>query len=84
MEKIQKLGKTKKERDARIRNLCNELKKIKNDERFRQIPVMMVTTESEKTNIVQAIQSGASNYTIKPFGMEELIKKIMECLGKGR
>jgi transposase len=30
-EKIRKLGKTKAEREARIRNLCNELRKIKND-----------------------------------------------------
>lgn len=59
------------------------LKKIKSDVRFKHIPVMMVTTESEKSNITQAIQSGASNYTIKPFGMEELVKKIKECFGRG-
>jgi two-component system, chemotaxis family, chemotaxis protein CheY len=50
---------------------------------FQNIPVMMVTTESEKENIVKAIQAGAAHYMTKPFTMEELIKKIMECLGIG-
>ncbi|NLN40455.1 MAG: response regulator [Clostridiales bacterium] len=59
------------------------LKKLKADRRFRSIPVMMVTTESERQNIVSAIQQGAIHYLIKPFTIEELIKRIMECLGKG-
>ncbi len=59
------------------------LKKIKLNEQFSHIPVMMVTTESEKENIVKAIKAGAIHYVVKPFTMEELIKKIMECLGQG-
>jgi len=59
------------------------LKAIKADERFKDIPVMMVTTEGEKKNIIQAIQAGATNYLIKPFTQEELAAKIMECLGMG-
>ncbi|MCX7747654.1 MAG: response regulator [Clostridia bacterium] len=59
------------------------LKEIKSNSRFRNIPVMMVTTESERQNIVKAIQAGASHYMTKPFTIEELIKKILECLGKG-
>jgi len=48
---------------------------------YKGIPVMMVTTESEKTAIVQAIQLGVSNYMLKPFDVEELTKKIRMCLG---
>jgi len=59
------------------------LQVIKGDEQFRHIPVMMVTTESEKENIVRAIKEGAEHYVVKPFTMEELIKKILECLGQG-
>ena len=59
------------------------LRFIKKDERYNGIPVMMVTTEGEKENIVQAIKAGASNYLIKPFSMEELQKRILECLGEG-
>lgn len=59
------------------------LKKIKSNERYNTIPVMMVTTESEKENIVKAIKAGAVHYVVKPFTMEELIKKMMESLGRG-
>ena len=59
------------------------LKKIKGNLSYMRIPVMMVTTESEKDNIVKAIQAGAINYLTKPFTIEEMIKKILECLGKG-
>jgi two-component system chemotaxis response regulator CheY len=54
---------------------------VKNHPEFKKIPVMMVTTESEKENIVKAIKAGAAHYMIKPFTTEELIKKVMECLG---
>ncbi|SMP48047.1 response regulator [Anoxynatronum buryatiense] len=59
------------------------LEKIKSNKLYSYIPVMMVTTESEKENIVKAIKAGAVHYVVKPFTMEELIKKIMECLGRG-
>ena len=59
------------------------LKSIKNNTLLKDIPVMMVTTETESHNIVKAIQAGAINYLVKPFSMEELIKKVMECLGRG-
>lgn len=59
------------------------LERIKGEDLYSHIPVMMVTTESEKENIVKAIKAGAIHYVVKPFSMEELIKKIMECLGRG-
>jgi two-component system chemotaxis response regulator CheY len=57
------------------------LQKLKADERYAHIPVMMVTTETERTNIVKAIQNGAKNYMTKPFSQEDLMIKINECLG---
>jgi len=59
------------------------LQTIKADDSIKDIPVMMVTTESEKGNIVKAIQNGADNYLTKPFVQEDLVAKIMECLGMG-
>ncbi len=56
------------------------LQTLKKDERYKDIPVMMVTTESEKSNIVLAIRAGAINYLTKPFSTEDLITKIMECM----
>ena len=57
------------------------LRALKKDERYKNIPVMMVTTESEKSNIVSAVRAGAANYLTKPFSNEDLLTKIMECTG---
>lgn len=58
------------------------LKTIKSTDKYKKIPVIMLTTESEKTNINKAIQAGAANYMLKPFNTEELVKKILQCLGR--
>lgn len=52
------------------------LKKIKADPGLKATPVIMVTSESEKTRIVEAIQAGAANYVVKPFQSETLMEKI--------
>jgi two-component system chemotaxis response regulator CheY len=57
------------------------LEKIKADQRWHKIPVMMVTTESDRARIVQAIQAGAVNYVCKPFHQEDLVAKISSSLG---
>ena len=57
------------------------LVEIKNSDKYKDIPVMMVTTESQKICIVSAIRAGADNYLTKPFTVDELQTKISECLG---
>ncbi len=52
-------------------------------EDYESIPVMMVTTESERSRMGQAIQAGANHYCSKPFTPEDLATKILECLGMG-
>ncbi len=64
-------------------NGLETLTKIKGDDRFKDIPVMMVTTVSEKANIAKAIAVGATNYVTKPFSAEDLSSRIMECIGMG-
>jgi two-component system, chemotaxis family, chemotaxis protein CheY len=59
------------------------LGRIKADPVFKPIPVMMLTTESERSKIIQAIQAGAVNYICKPFQQEDLTVKIAESLGEG-
>ena len=58
------------------------LVEIKDNEKYKDIPVMMVTTEGQKSNIVAAVRAGADNYLTKPFTVEELEMKIIECIGK--
>jgi two-component system chemotaxis response regulator CheY len=59
------------------------LKAVKADESLRHIPVLMVTAEARKEDIVLAAQSGAAGYIVKPFTkatLEEKVQKIMQKL----
>jgi len=56
---------------------------IKNSPLYKHIPVMMVTTEGQQSSIVAAVRAGADNYLVKPFTVEELESKIIECIGEG-
>ena len=58
------------------------LVEIKNSSKYKHIPVMMVTTEGQKSSIVAAVRAGADNYLTKPFTVEELESKILECIGE--
>jgi len=58
------------------------LVEIKSNDKYKHIPVMMVTTESQKESIVKAVRAGANNYLTKPFTVEELEMKILECIGE--
>lgn len=55
------------------------LRELKSDERFEHIPVIMVTSEIERSNVAMAVNAGAADYLTKPFSSEELLVKIMEC-----
>lgn len=48
----------------------------------KTVPVIMVTTEAEKTRVLEALKAGANNYIIKPFKPETIIEKIKETLAK--
>ena len=47
-------------------------------------PIIMVTTESERNNIIEAIKAGANNYVIKPFEPEKIVIKVMETMERFR
>lgn len=56
---------------------------IKEDPALSHIPVMMVTTEGEQSNVIKALKAGADGYLTKPFNQQDLAVKIMETLGMG-
>ena len=59
------------------------LSQIKKDETLRHLPVLMVTAEARKEDIVRAAQEGAAGYIVKPFTkatLEEKVAKIMQKL----
>ena len=53
---------------------------------FRQTnkatPVIMVTTEAEKEQVVEAIKAGVTNYLVKPFTREQLSQRIVQTVSK--
>jgi len=52
---------------------------IRADASLKHLPVLMVTAEAKKENIIQAAQAGASGYVVKPFTaatLDEKLKKI--------
>jgi two-component system, chemotaxis family, chemotaxis protein CheY len=57
------------------------LKAIRANPDTAKIPVIMVTSESEKTRILEAIQAGANNYIVKPF-TPDVLKEKLDTLGK--
>lgn len=44
------------------------------------MPIIMVTTEAEKQNVIKALQAGANNYVIKPFTPEALSEKVTQTM----
>jgi two-component system chemotaxis response regulator CheY len=57
------------------------LKNIRSDDALKAIPVLMVTAEAKKEDIVAAAQGGANGYIVKPFTkatLEEKVQKIMQ------
>jgi len=52
------------------------LKAIRADSALNGTPVLMVTAEAKKENVVEAIKAGVNNYVVKPFTAEVLREKI--------
>ena len=60
------------------------LKSIRADSSLRQIPVLMVTAEAKKENIIEAAKAGANGYIVKPFTaatLDEKLNKIFKTMG---
>ncbi|SDV46633.1 chemotaxis response regulator CheY [Chitinasiproducens palmae] len=61
------------------------LKAVRADAALKDLPVLMVTAEAKKENIIAAAQAGASGYVVKPFTaatLDEKISKIREKMAK--
>ena len=56
------------------------LKRLKADERFRRIPVIMATARGTEYDKVQSLDMGADDYITKPFGMMEMVSRVKAVL----
>jgi two-component system, chemotaxis family, chemotaxis protein CheY len=60
------------------------LQNIRSDPKLSSLPVLMVTAEAKKENIIAAAQAGANGYVVKPFTaatLDEKLSKIFEKIG---
>jgi two-component system chemotaxis response regulator CheY len=53
------------------------IKRCRANPEYRDLVLMMVTTESEQSQVVRALAAGAHEYVIKPFTEEDIAQKLM-------
>jgi two-component system chemotaxis response regulator CheY len=58
------------------------LQAIRADDKLKNIPVLMVTAEALKENVVEALKAGVNGYIVKPFTAETLKEKIEAIFDK--
>ena len=61
------------------------LRAIRADATLKHLPVLMVTAEAKRENIIEAAQAGASGYVVKPFTagtLDEKLRKIFQTMQK--
>lgn len=60
------------------------LKAIRADEKLKHLPVLMVTAEAKREQIIAAAQAGVNGYVVKPFTagtLKEKLEKVFERIG---
>ena len=58
------------------------LKALRANPKFSRMPVLLITAEGRKENIVEAAQAGADGYIVKPFSQDTLQEKLARILSK--
>ena len=51
-------------------------------EKDQTLPMIMVTTEAEKSRVLEAVKAGVNNYVVKPFTADTLAEKINQTMSK--
>ena len=60
------------------------LKRLRSDERYREIPVIMATAKGTEFDKVQSLDFGADDYITKPFGMMEMVSRVKAVLRRSQ
>jgi two-component system chemotaxis response regulator CheY len=56
---------------------CEFLRRVREEVEFQDVPIMMVTTESEMQQVAVALEAGANEYLMKPFNKQGLLEKLL-------
>lgn len=57
------------------------VKKIRAEKKYEDVPIIMVTTEGGKAEVITALKAGVNNYIVKPFTPQILKEKLEDVLG---
>ena len=57
------------------------IKAVRSDAKLAKLPVLMLTAEAKREQIIEAAQAGVNGYVIKPFTAETLKEKLDKILG---
>ena len=60
------------------------IKAVRGDAKLAKMPVLMLTAEAKREQIIEAAQAGVNGYVIKPFTAETLKEKLDKILGPGK
>jgi two-component system chemotaxis response regulator CheY len=52
------------------------LKTVRSVEQYKNLPIIMVTSESAKYNVIEALKNGATDYIVKPVNEKIFIEKL--------
>ncbi len=56
------------------------VKTVRQKEQYKDTPILMITTEAAKEDILTALRSGVNNYVVKPFTPDTLQEKVFKLL----
>ena len=56
------------------------VKAVRAKDEYKDLPILMITTEAAKEDILTALRSGVNNYVVKPFTPETLQEKVFKLL----
>lgn len=57
------------------------LKRVRAESKYKHLPFVLITAESEKTQVAEAVQAGVTNYIVKPF-TTDIVKEKLEAAHK--
>jgi two-component system chemotaxis response regulator CheY len=59
-----------------VMNGLELVERIKGEDKYKALPIIMITTEGGKTEVITALKAGVNNYVVKPFQASQVIDKI--------
>ena len=81
-----RFGRLRPRRDIRMPGMSglDLIKAVRSDAKLAKMPVLMLTAEAKREQIIEAAQAGVNGYVIKPFTAETLKEKLDKILGAGK